>query len=97
MSTTIRRSSEPAVSIEFVKKGQLTIPKRVRDEYGITEGQKGSLIELEGGFLILPNPSRIAPLLSELRAGLGTSEMSLEEMIAELRTIRESSNYDGEA
>jgi len=89
--------TDAAVSIEFVKKGQVTIPKRVRDDYGITEGQKGSLIELDGGFLILPRQSKIGPLLDTLREGLGTSDMSLEEMVAELRRIRETSDYESQA
>ncbi len=81
-------------TIEFIKKGQVTIPKKVRDKYKIVPGQKGMLIELGGGFLILPIPSPLPALLDEIREGLGTSEMSLQEMIAEMRRIRETSDYE---
>ena len=90
-------SVEASETIEFIKKGQVTIPKKVRDNYNITPGQKGTLIELTGGFLILPKPPQTPALFDELRQGLGTAEMSLEEMIAEMRRIRETSVYEAEA
>ncbi len=80
--------------IEFVKKGQLTIPKKIRDAYRIEPGQKGTLIELGGALLILPQQSQIPVLFDEVRDGLGTAEMSLEEMVLEMRRIRESSDYE---
>lgn len=35
-------------------------------------------------------------LFDEVRDGLGTAEMSLGEMVLEMRRIRESSDYEGE-
>ncbi|MGI4790668.1 MAG: AbrB/MazE/SpoVT family DNA-binding domain-containing protein [Janthinobacterium lividum] len=81
-------------TIEFVKKGQLTIPKRIRDAFNIEPGQKGTLIELEGAILILPRQSQIPVLFDEIRDGLGTADLSLEEMVLEMRRIRESSDYE---
>ena len=81
-------------TIEFIKKGQLTIPKRVREALDITPGQKGTLIELNGAILILPQQSQIPALFDEVREGLGTSDMSLEEMVREMRSIRESADYE---
>ena len=83
-------------TIEFVKKGQVTIPKKIRDAFQIEPGQKGMLIELGGALLILPRQSQIPALLEEVRDGLGTSEMSLEEMVLEMRRIRESSDYESQ-
>lgn len=37
--------------------------------------------------------SEIPALLGELREGLGTSAMPLEEMVQEMRRIRETSDY----
>lgn len=34
-------------------------------------------------------------LFNEVREGMGTAEMSLEEMVLEIRRIRESSDYEG--
>ena len=84
-------------TIEFIKKGQVTIPKKIREALDIEPGQKGTLIELGGALLILPRPSQTPALLDELREGLGTGEMSLEEMVLEMRRIRESSDYESEA
>lgn len=81
-------------TVEFIKKGQLTIPKRIRDTYRIEPGQKGTLIDLNGAILILPRQSALPRLLDDVREGLGTSEMSLEEMVQEMRGIRESSEYE---
>ncbi len=89
--------SEVYETIEFIKKGQLTIPKKIREHYRIEPGQKGTLIELDGAMLILPRQSQIPILFDEVREGLGTSDMSLEEMILEMRRIRETSDYEAEA
>ena len=90
-------SLEAHETVEFIKKGQLTIPKRIRDAYRIEPGQKGTLIELDGALLILPQPSQTPALFDEVRVGLGTAEMSLEEMIGEMRKIRENSDYERQA
>lgn len=89
--------TETCETIEFIKKGQVTIPKRIRETYHIEAGQKGTLIELDGALLILPRPSQTPALFDEIRDGLGTSEMSLEEMVLEMRRIRESSDYEAQA
>ena len=38
--------------------------------------------------------SAIPALLAEISEALGTSDMSLDEMVVEMRRIRESSNYE---
>ena len=84
-------------TIEFVKKGQITIPKKIRDAFHIEPGQKGMLFEVGRALLILPQPSKIPALLAEISDGLGTSGMSLEEMVLEMRRIRESGDYENQA
>lgn len=84
-------------TIEFIKKGQVTIPKKIREAFGIEPGQKGMIFEVGGALLILPQPSKIPVLLAEISDGLGTSKMSLEEMVLEMRRIRESSDYENQS
>jgi AbrB family looped-hinge helix DNA binding protein len=36
------------------KKGLMTVPTKLREKYGIREGSKVSLIEKEGGVLMVP-------------------------------------------
>ena len=83
-----------AEMIEFISKGQVTIPKHLREDYHISPGQKGMLIPIPGAMILVPQQSKSTLLFDEIRAGLGTEEMSLEEMVAELRRIRESSDYE---
>ena len=94
MPSPVSEAENPHETIEFVKKGQITIPKKIRDAHRIEPGQKGTLIELGGAFLILPQQSSLPKLLDEVRDSLGTAEMSLEEMVLEMRRIRESSDYE---
>lgn len=41
--------------------------------------------------------STLSHLFGEVRDGLGTSDMSLEEMVLKMGRIRRSSEYEGEA
>ena len=49
----------------------------------------------DGALLILPRRSEIPALFDEVREGLGTSDMFLEEMRLEMRRIRGSRDYEG--
>jgi bifunctional DNA-binding transcriptional regulator/antitoxin component of YhaV-PrlF toxin-antitoxin module len=80
--------------IEFISKGQVTIPKRLRDSYHIQPGLKGFLIPIPGAMILVPTEPKTPVLLDKLREGLGTQDMSLAEMIAEMQRIRETSDYE---
>ena len=76
--------------IEVARRGQITIPKSVRDKFGIADGQKYGLRALEGGVLVLtPHTGKAAAALSELRELLTGKGATIEEMLAELRRLRE--------
>lgn len=45
--------------------------------------------------LVPPSPLRTPALFDDIRGSLGTSDMSLEEMVSEMRRVRESSDYEG--
>jgi len=80
-----------ASTIEVARRGQITIPKEIRDRLGIEEGQKYGLRVLEGGVLILtPRSGRATLALSQLRNTLINQGASLDEMLEELRRLRES-------
>ena len=53
--------------------------------------------EGDSGLLVLPRLSQTPALFDEVRVGLGASDMSLGEMVLEMRRIRRSSEYEGEA
>ena len=78
-------------TIEVARRGQITIPKEIRDRLGIEEGQKYDLRTLEGGVLVLtPRSGRAVEALSQLRSCLLQKGASLEEMLATLRRERET-------
>ena len=81
-------------TVEVARRGQITIPKNVRDALHIEEGQKYGLRTLEGGVLVLtPRHGRATAALKQLRNELLNKGASLDEMLAELRRMREA---DGE-
>ena len=96
-ASTLQDTPSAYETIEFIKKGQVTIPKKIREATGIEPGQKGMIFEVGGALLILPQTSKVPALLAEISEGLGTTEMSLEEMVLEMRRIRESSDYENQA
>jgi AbrB family looped-hinge helix DNA binding protein len=78
-------------TIEVARRGQITIPKPLRDELGIEEGQKYGVRALEGGILVLtPRHGRANAALNRLRDILQEEGASLEEMLAQARRMRES-------
>ncbi|HLK60698.1 MAG TPA: AbrB/MazE/SpoVT family DNA-binding domain-containing protein [Chthonomonadaceae bacterium] len=76
-------------AVEVAQRGQLTIPKALRDQYGIQEGQRFTLIDLGGVFVLSPTPSRIDAMCDPFREELLAEGATLEEMLAELRRMRE--------
>jgi len=94
MAIVVDSEPQSTETVEFISKGQITIPKRLRDDYHIEPGQKGTLIPIPGAMILVPQQARTPDLFDEIRTGLGTEDMSLEDMIAEMRGIRESSNYE---
>lgn len=78
------------MAVELAQRGQLTLPKVLRDEYQIEPGQRFTVLDLGGAFLFSPYESRVDTLCDELRDGLLSEEASLEEMLLDLRRRRES-------
>ena len=76
-------------AVEMAKRGQVTIPKSLREQYALESGQRFTLLDLGGVFVLSPRASRIDDLCDSLRDGLMAEGASLEEMLMELRRIRE--------
>ena len=78
-------------TIEVARRGQITIPKHLRDDLGIEEGQKYALRTLEGGVIVLtPQNGKATAALVQFRQVLVAKGASLEEMLSELRRKRQS-------
>ena len=79
--------------VEIAQRGQITIPKTVRDKHNIQEGQKYAVHDLgEGVLLLSPHQPRLVAMCNELRDTLLDRGASLEAMLAELRRMRENEN-----
>ena len=82
------------IAVEIAKHGQVTIPKSLRERYSIRAGQRFTLIDLGGAFLLSPRVSKVNGLADGLRDETLATGTSLEQMLTELRSRRESSMED---
>lgn len=67
------------------KKGQITIPKKVRDELGIRPGDEIEFVQAEGGYRIRKETEENP--FEEWR-GVAETDKSVEERMTELRGER---------
>lgn len=77
-------------AVELAQRGQITIPKSLRDQYNLKEGQKMTVVDIGGVFLISPRQIRVDTPADALRDGLLAAGVTLEEMLADLRRRREA-------
>ena len=75
-------------TIQVAKRGLITIPKELRDAYGIGEGDTLTLLDLGGVFVVSPRVSRIDAAADRLAAEWKGRGMTLDEMLAALRERR---------
>ena len=81
-----------STTVEIARRGQITIPKALRDKLGIEEGTKYTLRSLTGGILVLtPQPVQANSARERLQALLSGKGATLDSMLGELRLLRESS------
>lgn len=74
----------------ITSKGQITIPKPVRDALGLEQGDRIEFVSTEEGFLIVPAKRDLRTLKGVLR-GRRRSALSIDEMnavIAQMGTRR---------
>ncbi len=83
------------VSLEVAQRGQVTLPKSLRDQYNIQAGQELTLIDLGGVFVLSPKESRVERLCQQVQDEIARAGTSLEDLLAELRTRRETAEETG--
>lgn len=81
--------AEDVVLIQIGKRGALTLPKRLRDKYGIRPGDALTLLDLGGTFALIPKVSMVDRLADRIAQGLKEKDVTLEEMLEDLRRERE--------
>ena len=79
----------------ITSKGQVTIPKRIRDEFGLTEGTEIEFIIEEDGTIRVQPKEPALQRLRTVKEQLAAHDVDLEKMQRESKTAW-SSHLDGE-
>ncbi len=78
-----------ALTVELAQRGQVTIPKTLREEHKWDTGQQFSILDLDGVVVMCPRESQVDALANRLRDDLLGEGATLDAMLAELRRLRE--------
>ena len=77
-----------SLTFELAQRGQVSIPKTLREQHKWDIGQQFSVLDLDGVLVMSPRESKIDALANHLRDDLLREGVSLEEMLTELRRLR---------
>jgi AbrB family looped-hinge helix DNA binding protein len=78
-----------SVTAEIKARGQLTIPKRIREMSHLEEGQSVSIIPVGDSVIITPKRLEMDEVRREIRRILKQSGISPEDLLAGLQEERE--------
>jgi AbrB family looped-hinge helix DNA binding protein len=73
----------------MAKRGIITIPKSLRESYGIQTGDTLTLIDLGGVFVLHPRRSEIDAIADRIAAQWAQDGQTLETMLETLREERQ--------
>jgi AbrB family looped-hinge helix DNA binding protein len=75
---------------EIKARGQLTIPKKIRERSALEEGQVVSIIPVGGSLIITPKRLELEEARRQIKKILKASGASLEDLLSGLREEREA-------
>lgn len=78
-----------AFTLQLAKRGQLTLPKGLRDTYNLNPDDTFTLLDLGGVFVLSPRSSEVDRLAGKISQELIEQGESLESMLSTLREARE--------
>ena len=78
-----------APTVQLRERGVLTIPKAVRDRYGLGAGDALSFLDLDGVFVLSPKESVVPELAAEIERLRVEAGLTTEDLLAGLRQQRE--------
>jgi len=76
------------LNIQIGKRGVLTLPKVIRERYGLEPGDMITLRDLGGSIVLTPGRSRVDDLADRVRKALDDDGQTLESMLSVLREER---------
>ena len=78
-----------SLTFQVAERGQMTLPKPIRDANGIKAGDVYSLIDLgEGRLMLVPGQLSSDRIADQIRAGLQENNATLEDMLSLARELR---------
>lgn len=77
------------VTLTLGQRGVLTLPKSLRERYGLETGDDLTLIDLDGVFVLGPRRLQIDFLADRVGESLAGTDATLEDMLQALRRERE--------
>lgn len=81
--------------MQVVQRGQMTLPKEIRDAYNIKNGDIFNIIDLgEGQLLLRKGKSQVDEICERINSDLDGNGNSLEQMLTRLRSKRENSRVE---
>ena len=81
-----------AVTVQMTQRGVVILPKSLRERYKLRPGDRFTLLDLGGVFVLTPRRSEIDALADRITQALTERGETLETM---LRVLREERERDG--
>jgi len=82
-------NTEKAAVAEIKARGQLTIPKKIREMSHLEEGQVVSIIPVGDALIVVPKRLELDEARREIRKVLKAANMTVEELLEALKDERE--------
>lgn len=77
------------LTVQLGQRGVLTLPKTLRESYGLEPGDTFRLIDLDGIFVLTPMVPMVPELAREIERAQTETGMSVEELLEGLREQRQ--------
>ena len=78
-----------SIILQMAQRGIITIPKSLRESYGLQPGDTLTLLDLGGVFVLSPQRSEIDALADKIAAQWAEDGQTLEAMLQALREERD--------
>ena len=78
-----------SITLQMAQRGVITIPKTLRDSYGLQPGDAFTLIDLGGVFILNPKRSQIDVIADKIAKQWEKDGQTLESMLLALREERD--------
>ena len=77
------------MTVQVAQRGVVVLPKALRQAYGLQPGDRLTLLDLDGAFVLSPQRSQVDALAERIKGALAEEGQTLEGMLRVLREERE--------